>query len=437
VALMSEILAQALEAEPTDENVWRATRRSADSTDLAERLLTIYREADLEPVPLKEADEFRPAFLNDYVGNQGTPYDREFAFVGRALCYADSIAVVDELASWERAYEHDAQAVRTNWSLGFPECNDGTWAARRIARYRQLEEDGLIFYVNPPQYRTRGEIAAMLNWSDVAPLRELVVERMGYRSSVVDHPAIILGDLTVWFRELIALLEHVAKLSNNVDLYLPSWFAGPELLNWWYEAGGALLPKDKTPLRHHRHLTRLLMLPALTADAVRDLDHSDLLAIRQDDAFQLWRTDLQDALQALTDSPDIFSSADYEALLRDRAQTLARRLDNSRAIRPKIGTPLVTGITTAAVAALMNEEVGKEIALATAPLVALLLVPAARWLLSGPRAQGSAAAADAHYRLFIDGNVRTLSSEIIYDRPPSSNLVDFSGRPVYFAPWDA
>jgi hypothetical protein len=208
---MSEILAEALEAEPTDENIWRATRRSLDSRDLAERLLALYLEAELEPVPLKAPREFRPAFLSDYVGNQETPYDREFTFVGRALCYADSIAVVDELASWAHAYEQDPRRLRMDWSLGFLDCNNGIWPARRIARYRQLEEDGLIFYVDPPKYRTRSEIATMLDWKSVAPLSELVVKRMGYIPSVADRPEVILRDLTVWFREFVTIQVAVVR----------------------------------------------------------------------------------------------------------------------------------------------------------------------------------------------------------------------------------
>src|SRR5664280_396406 len=374
LALMSDILATALEVEPTDYNIWRATRHSSDGTELAKRLLEVYLEAELPPVPLKAPHEFRPAFLSDYAGNQETPYDREFVFVNRALCYADSVAIVDELSSWAYRYERDPEPVRVDWVLGFPDCNNGTWAARRISRYRQLEEDGLIFYVDPPVHRTRNEIAAMLNWELVSPLGKLVARRMGYTPSVAKDSQVILSELVVWFREFFALLEHVGKFRDNLDLYLPSWFAGPELLDWWYKTGNAILPDQVEALTRHKYLTQLLMLPAFTADACLDLTHSELVAIRDDAAFGLWRSDLEDALRVLTDTSDVFSSAEYKNLLGDRAETLGRRLGSSRTIAPKFGDTLVTGVTTALVAGGLGQDLFPPVALGTAPVAALLLL---------------------------------------------------------------
>lgn len=46
-----------------------------------ERLLDLYEEHAPEPVPLKDAGHFRPAFLGDYVGREEAPYGREFGWV--------------------------------------------------------------------------------------------------------------------------------------------------------------------------------------------------------------------------------------------------------------------------------------------------------------------------------------------------------------------
>ncbi len=433
--LVSEILAEALEANPTDENIWRATRRGSDSTKLAERLLTLYLEADLDPIPGKAPHHFRPAYLSDFTGNSETPYDREFRFVTRSLCYADSVAVEDELLGWAQAYEADPDRLRLEWALGFSDCNNALWTARRIARYQELEQHGLLYYVAPPRYRSTEEILGSLDWESVAPLADLVATRNGYTPEVAEKPNVILPHLAVWFRELHGLLEHVSLLKDNIDLYLPSWFAGPELLNWWYQTGGALEPELQSMLHHHQSLVQLLSLPTFSEQASLTLPFSEIVTIRQDDAFQLWRSDLADALKALGDNPDIFSSAEYRKMLEDRVTSLSERLRAQHALRPKLGQTIVTGISTATAASLLAQNVFVNAAINTAPVVALLFPSLARWLLSEPQREDTIAAAQSHYRLFMDGNTRGPSGMLVYDRPPSHFMVDGRGRPLYWDLW--
>lgn len=81
-----ELLAEVLGAPATDRNIWLATRSGRSASNIAVDLLDLYKSAELEPLPAKSPEMFRPAFLTDYVGRSTTPYDREFAFVSRSLC---------------------------------------------------------------------------------------------------------------------------------------------------------------------------------------------------------------------------------------------------------------------------------------------------------------------------------------------------------------
>lgn len=119
--LLWEILADVLGAEPTDHNIWLATRRGRSGKELALELLERYRPVDPDPLPAKTPTTFRPAFLLDYHGRSETPYDREFTFVGNCgPCYSSGSSGESSQAC-RPAAEHgtiDVGVERRPWRLG-------------------------------------------------------------------------------------------------------------------------------------------------------------------------------------------------------------------------------------------------------------------------------------------------------------------------------
>lgn len=426
-----ELLEGVLEDEATDLSIWKATRGSGASTKLAEDLLAVYASAvasnRLEPIPEKAADQFRPAYLSDYQGNGITPYDREFRFVDTALFYADSVAVEDELLVWQQHAEDPRSSLRVHWESGSPECDNATWLARRIARYGELERRGLLYYVDPPTRRSRHEVAAAIDWRAADELTPLVGSRKRYVEPFRSNPELMRPDLTVWLGELFAMLDHTQTFTGYVDLHLPSWCAGPELLDWWWRQEESSLSLDRKAVLRQRSLTRLLSLPALSDSGGRELSLRQQLAVREAEAFQLWRADLEEALAMVVDSPSIFETADFNRRLDDHVQRLSARVRQTKSLRDTFTETIVTGVAAGGAGAALGEPPVATIATAVAPFLVQSVPRLSRWLTAGRQVS----AMEGCYRLFMDGNGRTVTGALAYDSPPSNYMVDWRGRPLH------
>ena len=426
-----ELLENVLEDEATDLSIWKATRGRDASTKLAEDLLAAYASAlalnQLEPIPEKAPEQFRPAYLSDYQGNATTPYDREFRFVEKALFYADSVAVEDELLVWQQHAENPRSSLRVHWQSGSPECDNATWLARRIARYGELERRGLLYYVDPPTRRSRDEVAAAIDWRAANELIPLVGSRKGYVEPFRSDPMVIRPDLTIWLGELLALLDHTKTFTGYVDLHLPSWCAGPELLDWWWRHETSSVSLERDALLQQQSLTRLLSLPALSNSGGRELSVRQQLALREADAFQVWRDDLDAALAMVVDSPSVFDTADFNRRLDDHVQHLSARVRQTKTLRDTFTETLVTGVAAGGAGAALGQPVLATIATAVAPFLVQSVPQLSRWLTAGRQAS----AMEGCYRLIMDGNDRTVTGALAYDSPPSNYMFDWRGRPMH------
>jgi hypothetical protein len=437
---IAELLAEVLGDEPTDRNLWLATRNGRKGRDLALELLARYNGADLEPLPAKTTTTFRPAFLTDYHGRSWTPYDREFAFVARALNYADQVVVVDEVGTW--AASPDPEEHLDSVMLGgFLECDNVTWSLRRIARYAALEHQHLLYYVDAPRREADRSDARGAAELAAAELQPLVEERMGWASSVVgpgNRLGLVADELELWFDQLHTVLAHVERSHQHVDLYLPEWFAGPALLDWTYRAA---IPPDwmsSDALKDQRAVSQLLNLPSPTSRLIDRLSSDELLAVREADHMAQWRHSARDGLGRLAQEADLITRVEiYEDLQRH-----AEQLRRSERQRPTFGEgfteAIQAGVAVAPIAALAGQNPLVSVLESAAPAVANLARSLVAWMFAADlttenEVRDHEAEANS-MRIFL--SVPTSSGDPNAQRPPTSWMRTLDGRPMAFDLFD-
>jgi len=425
--MLIDVLRSVLGEEPSDRALWTATRGKGASARLAQRVLDAYKSDSVDPVPAKDRDHFRPAFLSDYSGRSSTPYDREFVFVERALCYADSVAVEDDLARWESLAATDEGTLAFEWSSGFADCDNSTWTLRRIAKYGWLEEAGLLYYVDPPTRKDVADIRSGVEEDAIEELAELVMERKQYTREISVHPSVLAGDLTMWLREFYALLEHCNNLENNIDLYLPSWFAGPELLNWWLMRSLAWTEQTTALVMDHSSLTDLIVLPAVPDMSIHDLDRSTVLRMRDGLGLNRWREDFREALAELHNGEDVTARASFRRKLHEAKGRLERDVASDKRLGPRLSGTVTAGLASGSVAAVTGQDVLATTLIGAAPAGVAVMQELYRWL----TAVSHSNVTEPVYRLFMDGNQRHSSGAVDMRSAPSIMGLDSRGRPFH------
>lgn len=433
MALISDILAEVLGEEPTEIAVWRATKQIGSAERVAKSVVREYLSTDLDPLPAKSKTALRPAFLSDYQGRSDTPYDREFTFVGKSLCYSDEVAVPDEINDLIESNDIErAIAVR---ALGFPECSDLRWVFRRIARYAELERSGLLHFVPRPPRQDAADIPGNLLDEAVRDLGPMVVERHGWDTSVVDSMGggVLREELASWLAEFNAIFEYAALHTSLFDIYLPEWFAGPELLNWVFRSGTQTGHLSDEALQQQRALTQLVSLPSPSVHSLRRSALQDLPRIRESRQLSSWREQLRDALRDLDADPTLLGTRQFEEHLKSSAASLKSEVDRSHLSNSLSGT-IETGIATAPTAYLFGQDVLGAAATAVAPLLMRLV---STWL-SGTRTIPEEKVEDskrsgAAFRAFLSEPWSPSSSN---QAPPTTWIRTIDGRPVAFDLFD-
>lgn len=441
---MIEILAEALNDEPSEHAILNACSTHKGTVAFGTRWLDAYRSSELEPVPLKSASEFRPAFLVDYEGRQPTPYSRELDFVQRSLLYAYSVAVIDELQYWSSRSIDDLQV---HWGMGYPQYNNLAASALRVLYYGELEKLGLLYYVDYPQYPDRGKIAKQLSSEDISDLVPIVFERCGYVFKEAALPSFLKRDLSLWFQQLQCILQHEAIESGYVDPFLPNWFARPELLDWVAKQSKSWLSNDT--LANSYYLNELLHLPAPSAEAMHRFTPRDMADFRDHELFGVWREDLQKGLKILATKPaTVLEAADCvkesQDYLSDRHDRLRRKIDQSIPLKSALRSAFTTGIgisigATAISAALSPSDAVSHIVSSTVTGITMPLAcelgKALIRRLAGSRPDEKTLS--CHYHLFVDGSLTGWTGEKYFDKPPSNFMTDVhSGRPLAFDLFD-
>lgn len=433
---LKDLLAEALGDEPTDRNLWKATKNSASSTDLALNFIERYREVepDLIPIPIKGPDTLRPAFLVDYSGREVTPYDREFAFIAKSLSYSDQVAVVDEIGSWARA-DDPGKVLHEKALGGFPDCTNIMWALRRIALYGPLEEAGLLFYVDKPDRASQEDVQSLLNEDSTDELFSLVADRMGYekrRLNSFHSRGVIASDLAMWLTQFLTVMSHVDKLNHHVDLYLPEWFAGPQLLDWTYRNTMPPGWLSSETLRTTQVVNQLITLPAPSAEALQSLSVKELLDIRSSDQLSSWRENFEDELRLLDADPSLLANIEFRESLTERASQLCNKRSHPNFARV-MTEAIQTGLVVAPVAGLVGQDIAGAVAVGTAPILARLGSLFGSWVFGerygsdGYLVRDRAAETQA-LRLFL--NEPVAGSHPTSQRPPTSFLTTSDGAPL-------
>ncbi|PRB10858.1 hypothetical protein [Microbacterium sp. MYb62] len=437
--LVSELLADSLGAEPTDRNIWLATRRDRSGMTLALDMIERYRSSDtLEPVPSKTPSTFRPAFLLDYYGESDTPYDREFAFVARSLSYADQVAVVDEIAGWAAQPDPEAYLAEMYFG-GFPECGHLPWALRRIGRYAELERAQLLYYVEPPTFRDENAIREGVA-TDAAPdLSFLVEERRGWIPTVKDTPrgrGMVVDELAFWFQQLHAVLDHSDHYHQSIDLYLPDWFAGPQLLEWLYRSSTPPEWVTAQGLKDQQAVSQLLDLPAPSAEIVQQLSVAEILAVRDADHMSQWRNHFRTEIGHLAASSDLATRMEVQANIADHVQQLQKTERLTSALRGGLRDSIQAGIAVAPVAAFTHQNLLATTLEAASPAVVGVASSMLRWLMGRSPEDGNG---EVRNRVAETVALRTYLNEPLPPggrrRTPNSSMRTMDGRAVAFDPF--
>lgn len=433
MALISDVLAGVLGEDPTETAVWRATRRPDLARRVAETVVAAYLSEDLDPLPAKSNTTLRPAFLSDYHGRQDTPYEREFVFVGKSLCYSDEVAVVDEIN--DLAESPDLERSISDKALGFPECSDLQWILRRIARYAHLERAGLLHFIPRPARQDRSGVPGQLLDAAVRELGPLVAKRHGWDPTLLSNEAgPARAELASWLSEFSTVFDYAAAHSSLFDIYLPAWFAGPELLEWTYKKGlrAEHLPGDV--LRQQTALTHLVSLPSPSGHALRMSALTEIPRLREAQQLVGWREQLHHALQGLDNDPSLLGTREFEEHLTRAGDSLNFQVQRST-LRDSLTSTIETGIATAPVAYLFSQDVIGTTAIAAAPAVLKFVNT---WLRGGRPPQeekvGNPKQSATAFRSFLS---EPWSPRSRNQAPPTSWMRTPDGQPIAFDLFDS
>ncbi|MCF2587745.1 hypothetical protein [Brevibacterium sp. UCMA 11752] len=378
-----DMLAQAMGAEPTIKNLWLSTQTRSDETRIAHNIISIYQQQGPDSIPEKYSYEFRPAFLADYIAQHFEPYQNEKQFISRSLSYADQVVVPDELSKISTSSDPDKSLSESRLSSSFG-VNSFVWALRRIIDYSELEQKQLLYY-----HAVDAPLEPRSNFSRIAheaydELYPIVEKRYGYVHNAAGEYSRhnIEQDLSMWFQMLNRILTQTASNPTTMDLYLPDWIAGPDLVEWIAKSRSSWLPNtlklpealDSETIREQGALRNMVSLPTYAKELIDTMQPSDLLKIRERDKMTEWRNTVRGDLTLLSTDLDIADRLDLINRIRNRTSEI--RNDNKskfQGIGSELKGVIFAGITSAPLSAMLGLDLASTVATATAPPLALYL----------------------------------------------------------------
>lgn len=375
MATLYEILCSIAGEEIDEWGLWRLAK-DRTTTEILEEVLAVYHDATLEPMESKSAARLRPAFLADYAGRSRSPYDREFNFVARSALYSDAVVVRDEL--YELVDGAHATERRDDLTLGHTSgVSDALWALRRIIRYAPLETSGILRYAPMPDSYHAGQPPADVPAEMVRDLRNVVIDRCDFHSEVPDSA--IKEQLNVWARQFHTVVDYCATYRDYVDLYLPQWFCGPELMEWFCrEDAPAWLGLEQ--LRQQRVLTQLVDMPAPIGSIFDTGAAAHLPAIREDDQMAGWREEVTAMLETLPDDPGLLEREELRREFAARANARKRSIRERNSLREFATDVIGQGLSVGPAALATGQEPLGAVATSVASLLPDLVRPLAAWL---------------------------------------------------------
>lgn len=324
---------------------------------------------------------------------------------------------------------------------GFPDADDLTWSLRRIARYGDLEAAGLLRYVAGPIYPSQDRVRDSLDNATVRSLAPLVAKRHGWVGDF-DSPfrlGQVREELTLWFSELGAVLDRVAASPEHLDVYLPQWFAGPDLLDWAYRESEPPKWLGVPEIRGVETLTQLFTLPAPSAAVVHRLAMTNVLEIRSSDQLSQWRELFSRELRSVAGDHSLAATIEFREHLESHAHTLRRGVRQSRHFSESLSDVIQTGIAVAPAAMLTSQDPISTSAVALAPMIKGLVSSLFDWLIGKSPSPPDVyvvdhAAQDSALRLFL--NELPAGDPEFSQRPPTSWMRTLDGRPRAFDLFD-
>ncbi|WP_139311824.1 hypothetical protein [Corynebacterium sp. CNJ-954] len=444
---VSEILDNLLGEEATDLSVWKATRDPGKGKEIALSVAEEYSITELDPVPRKSSTSYRPAFLSDYEGGGVTPYDLEFEFVTRSLNYADQVAVVDEVGEWVATGDYE-KAI--DQQIGYYNSVDYViWSLRRIAKYAPLERASLLYYVARENALISDEMSLELARMADVDMRSVVKDKLSATGSEIDSVSelISLQSLSLWFQEFFRSFNEIVNRSEYFDLYLPSFFAGKEVLDWLLDNIPSVekfnnnqfrTGSEAVSMRNMNGLNAMMDVPALDATSLLHNDARYLLNIREMDHLEEWRIASKSRFQLLSQT----GSASERIVIVDDIKRLAQELTRKERKRSDAGTrltdTLVSGFSVVPVALATGQPATLNSVLAAAPDVGGLLQKFISWMFGNNRTD-------------VDEEVRDRGTEVLairrylseggqFNQPRGAPFIfgrRLNGRPIYLDIFDS
>lgn len=237
-------------------------------------------------------------------------------------------------------------------------------------------------------------------------------------------PSALVPDLAYWFREYGALVEYCSLHKDYVDLYLPSWFAGPEILEWHIKQTAIWAAGTTEMVISHDALTKLIVLPAVPEVRATLLGKTTLLKMREGAELSRWRTDFQEALTELEGEDNGLSRARFRNRIDDARKRLVRDVSNDRKLSDEFTGTVSAGVASGITAAALGQGVLATALIGAAPAGVSLAKALIKWLTVEPENL----ATEPLYRLFMDGGQRSPSGSYNFDSAPNTLATDTRGR---------
>lgn len=282
--------------------------------DLWDRLRTEYGNLKLRPVPQKKHGEFVPSWRLDII-DLANPYGYDAYFVARAILYSHRVVLFNHLAQW---IESEIPPATLKEDL------------HKIMWCGALERSKLLYYADPlpsPVSTVAGaHVSTFLDLGRVVEpgidvsdpgltdreYEQYFLDYMAPRGRYIEvedwdsktGPAFLARNIAAvelmhGLPAVRALLDWQRHYRHQIDLYVPGHPIYRDVSEWLVRRDGFSVLGSATSTPGQSALSALWSLPTPSAEAYSQLTIRDLLAIREERCFALWRDSLSASVQAL------------------------------------------------------------------------------------------------------------------------------------------
>lgn len=335
-----------------------------DREGLWRRVKDNYVALKRRQVPLKEPGEYVPAWFLEQK-NIGAPDTAAQYFVARSLLYAHRVGVVDYLAYYcDEDLMLSSGVAREDLKLwqdyAPPDLED---LLVKILTFAPLEELGLLYYLTPPlsEETANGASRVLPSVASEDQLEAYFKEYMSQRGQYFEPDWNSAGDvftarcaaeveLAHTMVDLQRALRFFGKWHEFADVYTSGYPSYRDGIQFLMRLKGQTLLLG-APNSDTSTLEALWRLPGLSSRALRKLSVQNLIDMRDEKVFRIWRSTLQDATSAYSArelvSGDDRQFSDFVNVVKGAEGTLLDKARSSRKLEGVFGDVRDFGISVA------------------------------------------------------------------------------------------